>query len=70
MTITFPCTVTDVFERKVQKHHGGAGKDAIFSATSIGWYLQIDGAFSVYVGMERPPYNVDDAVVLSIRKAQ
>lgn len=67
MTLNFPCVVTDVFERKLQKHLGGAGKAAVFSSSSIGWYIQIDGAFSLYCGMERPHYQVDDEVYLSIR---
>lgn len=70
MTYSFPCTVTDVFERKLTKHVGGFGKDATFSTNSAGWYVQIDGIFSLYVGVERPMYEVDEAIVLSIRKAK
>lgn len=70
MTYSFPCVVTDVFERKLSKHIGGFGPNATFSTSSTGWYIQIDGAFSVYVGMDRPDYEVDQAIVLSIRKAK
>jgi len=70
MILTFPCTITDVFERKVQKHHRGAGPAAVFSTSSVGWYIQIDGAFSIFVGEERPDFQIDDPVILSIRKAQ
>jgi hypothetical protein len=68
--LSFPCQITDIFERKISKHVGGTGKEARFSTASAGWYIQIDGAFSVFVGAERPDFQIDDAVVLSIRKAQ
>lgn len=68
MIISFPCTITDVFERKVRKHHGGAGPDARFGTHSEGWYIQIDGMVSIYVGAVKPEFEIDQAVVLSIRK--
>lgn len=67
MILSFPCVVTDVFERKFSKHHKGAGPLAILSSHSAGWYIQIDGAFSIYVGEEKPEFVIDQAVVLSIR---
>jgi len=69
MILSFPCVITDIFERKFQKHHRGAGETAIFSSHSAGWYIQIEGAFSIFVGDQRPEFNIDEAVVLSIRKA-
>jgi hypothetical protein len=68
MILSFPCTITDVFERKFQKHQGGAGPEARFSSTSKGWYVQIDGTFSIFVGAERPEFEKDQPVILSIRK--
>lgn len=68
MIYSFPCQITDIFERKVQKHHRGAGPAAVFSTSSVGWYIQIDGAFSIFVGDVRPDYQIDDAIVLSIKK--
>lgn len=68
MILSFPATITDVFERKISKHVRGAGKEAIFSAASAGWYIQIDGMVSIYVGAERPEFEKDQAVVLSVRK--
>lgn len=68
MILSFPATITDIFERKFQKHHGGAGKDARFSSASQGWYIQIDGMVSIFVGAERPEFEKDQAIVLSIRK--
>lgn len=68
MILSFPCTITDIFERKLQKHHRGAGPAAIFSTYSAGWYIQIDGTFSIFVGATKPECEVDDAIVLSIRK--
>ena len=69
MILSFHCTVTDIFERKVQKHNHGFGPAAIFSTSSVGWYIQIDGAFSIFVGKDRPDYQVDDAIVLTIKKS-
>lgn len=68
MILTFPATITNIFERKVQKHLGGAGPEARFHTGSIGWYIQIDGMVSIFVGADKPDFEVDDAIVLSIRK--
>ena len=69
MILAFPCTVTDVFERKFQKHQSGTGPAAIFSTYSAGWYIQIDSAFSIFVGENKPDFEVDEAIILSLRKA-
>ena len=68
MIISFPATITDIFERKIAKHQGGAGKDARFSSASQGWYIQIDGMVSILVGNEKPDFNKDQPVIISIRK--
>lgn len=68
MILSFPATVTDIFERKVRKHLGGAGPEARFHTGSEGWYIQIDGMVSIYVGGEKPEFEKDQAVVMSIRK--
>jgi len=68
MILSFPCTITEIFERKLQKHIRGAGPEAVFSAASAGWYIQIDGMVSVFVGHDRPEFESGQAVVLSIRK--
>lgn len=68
MILSFPCQITDIFERKVRKHMGGAGPEARFHTGSEGWYIQIDGMVSIFVGAERPEFDKDQAVVLSIRK--
>lgn len=68
MILSFPCTITDIFERKVHKHLGGAGPEARFHTGSEGWYIQIDGMVSIFVGAVKPEFEKDQAVVLSIRK--
>lgn len=68
MILSFPITITDIFERKVRKHISGAGQEARFNTGSEGWYIQIDGAVSIFVGNERPEFEKDQAAVLSIRK--
>lgn len=70
MILSFPATVTDIFERSIRKHAGGAGPEARFSTSSEGWYLQIDGMISIFVGAEKPTFEIGQAVVMSIRKAQ
>lgn len=69
MIISFPATVTKVFERTLSKHISGAGKEARFSTASSGWYIQIDEMISIYVGAAKPDLAEDQAVVISIRKA-
>jgi hypothetical protein len=69
MNISFPCTITDIFERKIRKHLGGAGPEARFGTGSEGWYIQIDGMVSIYVGNTKPTFEIDEAIVLTIRKA-
>lgn len=68
MNLTFHCTITDIFERKIRKHISGAGPEARFHTGSEGWYIQIDGMVSIFVGDEKPNFEVDQEVVLSIRK--
>lgn len=68
MILSFPATITDIFERKLRKHISGAGPEARFHTGSAGWYIQIDGMVSIYVGMEKPEFEKEQAVVLSIRK--
>lgn len=70
MILSFPATITDVFERKLTKHVQGAGPAAIFSSASAGWYIQINEMVSIYVGADRPEFEKDEAIVLSIRKAK
>lgn len=67
MWFTFRLTVTDVFERKLQKHVRGAGADAVFESNSAGWYLQF-GNFSVYVGTDQPTVSVGDQVTMTLSR--
>lgn len=67
MILTFPATITSIFERKLTKHLGGSGPEARFGTSSAGWYIQIDGAISIWVG-DKPEFSVDDEILISIRK--
>ena len=69
MILAFPTTVTDIFERKLQKHISGAGKEAVFSTASAGWYIQLDGMISIHTGAEPAPFKVGDKLILNLRKA-
>lgn len=69
MILSFPCTITDIFERKLRKLvPAGPAPDERFSANNEGWYIQIDGMVSIFVGEMKPEFEKDQAVVLSIRK--
>ena len=70
MNYTFPITITDVFERKLRKHTGGAGPEARFATDSQGWYLQIDGMISIYVGTEQPLARPGEKMELVLRKIE
>jgi hypothetical protein len=58
MTYRFPVTITDVFERKEKRHIRGSGDNAVFDTCSAGWYIQLDGLTSIYVGTEPPKERV------------
>lgn len=66
--LTFKAQITDVFERKLRKHMGGAGSDAVFSTYSDGWYIQLDGMISIYCGKERPKFTPGKSIRLSIQE--
>ena len=68
MSLIFRAEITDIFERKIQKHLGGSGPAATFSTASIGWYIQLDGMISFFVGDARPQFTVGDNVTISMRK--
>jgi hypothetical protein len=68
MILSFPCQITNIFERKIRKHLGGAGPEARFQTGSEGWYIQIDGMVSIYVGASRPEFEKDDKIIMSLRK--
>lgn len=70
MIYRFPVTVTGVFERKEKRHIGGAGPTAVFDTYSAGWYIQLDGLTSVYVGMEKPDIVFGDKVVMKLERSQ
>lgn len=66
----FPVTISDVFERKVQKHVSGAGPEAVFSSDSAGWYLRINDNLSIYVGMQKPDLAPGDKMVMKLERSQ
>jgi len=70
MILRFPVVVTDIFERKVQKHKSGFGPNAIFDTDSIGWYLRFNDNFSLYVGMEKPDVAPGDKLVMKLERSQ
>ena len=70
MTYLFPVTITDVFERKLRKHTGGARPEAKFTTDSAGWYLQIEGITTIYVGEEQPVIRPGEKMELVLRKPE
>lgn len=71
MKYRFPVTITDVFERRLQKHATGFGPNAVFTTDSAGWYIKINNDFSIYLGMEKPSFEKGEkADLVIIRKTQ
>ena len=68
MILSFPATVTDIFERQIRKHTGGAGPEARFSTSSAGWYIQLDGMISIFAGEDRPEFEIDQKILVTLRK--
>lgn len=68
MILSFPCTITDIFERKIPKHISGAGPEARFGTASEGWYIQLDGMISIFVGKDQPEFEKDQKLILTLRK--
>lgn len=68
MNYTFKCTITAVFERLVKKYISGIGKESVFATASVGWYIQIDGLTSIFVGTDQPSWKVGDQIELILRK--
>jgi hypothetical protein len=66
--IQFLTSVTDIFERKIQKHSSGLGKDAIFTTESIGWYIQLGGVITVHVGDAAPAFTKGDKITMTLEK--
>lgn len=65
---TFGVRITDVFERKLRKHVSGAGPEAVFTTDSQGWYIQLDGLISVYIGMMKPEWVKGDLLNMRLEK--
>jgi len=70
MSYRFPATVTAVFESKLKKHVAGAGAEAVFTTNSAGWYIQVNGLTSFYVGFEKPEFEVGDKIELKLQRSQ
>lgn len=69
MTYRIPVTITDVFERKVQKHTSGFGDNTMFETSSAGWYLRLNDHLSIYVGMEKPELAAGDKMVMKLERS-
>lgn len=69
MTYRFPCTITDVFERKEKRHLSGAGDATVFETVSAGWYLQLDGLISIYVGVAKPEVARGDKLIMKLERS-
>lgn len=71
MKYRFPATITDVFERKLQKHVSGFGPEAVFTTESRGWYVKINNQFTIFLGAEKPQFRPGEKVDIAlIRKPQ
>ncbi len=66
MKLTFPVTILEVYERKLNKHVSGHGNEALFQSVSAGWYVRFDDYFSIYVGKEKPDFRPNQQVRLTL----
>lgn len=66
MSYRIPVKITNVFERKLQKHVSGFGNEAVFSTDSAGWYIELDKQVCIYVGKEKPPEVIGDQLLLRL----
>lgn len=60
--------ITNLFERKLRKYAGGVGPDAHFTTANAGWYLTIGGEITLYIGPDRPSFEVGDEIKLILEK--
>jgi hypothetical protein len=61
--------ITNLFQRKLKKYGGGVGADAQFTTDNAGWYITIGGEITLYVGEDRPEFEIGDSIRLTIEKA-
>lgn len=66
MKYRFPATISDVFERKLQKHVSGFGPEAVFTTESRGWYIKINDQFTIFMGTEKPLLEKGDKIDIAI----
>jgi hypothetical protein len=70
MVYRFPVVITDVFERKEKRHSSGAGDAALFETYSGGWYVQLNHSTSIYVGMEKPEFEIGEKISMLLQRSQ
>lgn len=66
MSYRISAQVTNIFERKINKHVTGVGQNATFVTESAGWYIELDHAISVFVGHEPPEFQLNQSVSVVI----
>lgn len=66
--LAFHAIVSDVYPKTLLKHIKGTGTEAAFKKEPDGWYIQINGAFSLFVGYEKPDFEKGDTVKLTLEK--
>lgn len=62
-------SVSAIEDHKQQVYVSGAGESAVFSETSLGWFLYLAGSHeAIHVGMEKPDLLVGDKMKITIEK--
>jgi hypothetical protein len=59
--------ITGIYQPERTVHKEGAGKDAVLETEKLGWYVTVDFLNSFYVGNEKPPFKVGDAVSIILQ---
>lgn len=61
--------VTNIFQRKLSKYASGFGADTQFTTSYAGWYITIGGEITLYVGTEKPEFEIGDSIRFTLEKA-
>lgn len=61
--------VAKIEEKFTRMYDKGKGPEAMFVEASRGWFVHLEGSReSLFLGTERPPFEVGDCIKISIEK--
>jgi hypothetical protein len=69
MRIAIYTTVVRVENRVSKKYSHGVGENAVFTDTSLGYYVVFDGSHeAIHVGYEPPDFRTGDRVKITFER--